>query len=1003
MKNEKCKMGAVAIAIRARVGIAFFILHSSICIMHSSAADVVMPKVADERLSFELFAAEPQIVTPTGIAVDEKGRVLCVESHTHFRPNGYDGPVADRIQRYEDTDGDGKADRVTTFHEGETHTMNLAIHHDGSVIVATRREVFRLRDKDDDGKADERTTLVKLETKGDYPHNGLSGVAFDYAGNIFFGFGENLGEPYTIIGSDGGKLTGGGEGGNVYRCGPNGEKVHQIATGFWNPFHLANDSYGRLFAVDNDPDARPPCRLLHVVEGGDYGFRFRLGRRGTHPFQSWNGEVPGTLPMVAGTGEAPSGVIAYESDGLPEEYFGNLLVTSWGEHRIERHVLVPRGASYGSKMTSIVQGGEDFRPVGIALAPDGSLYVSDWVKKDYNLHKHGRIWRLRWNDAPKAERPTGIVEGAVSRHRPLREAAMRRMMALNNAEAKPSDGKAGVSEQSAAVNGLMAKRPFAPTVWATFYSATTSTERRNNQMCAALAASETHPSYSIPLGALAASQMPLSSFDNYQSGLLDPKRPALILAALHGRIAESSTEAWKNGKRPKVDLAVFDGDDPFLELASRRAWETNWTSDDATRAEKLPTAKQRLAALLVMKHSKRTEYREHLPKWLADADARVRFAAVQWVAEEKLTDYREAMGKVLAIEPVPRELFEGYLAGMDILDGTPRADHWAEHAERHVASLVDNTSTPIHLRRLAMRMLRPDYPKLSRERWEELLANDDAELKLEAVRSLRGSRLGDRAARLMKLAEDTSQSDELRGEAIIGLDAADEKQRVVLVSLATGGEGAVQSDARRALAGAALSDTEREKLAATRFEGEADALFRILTPTKRAPSPAAADLSTWLGLLDNTRAVGDGDPVVGRRVFFSRVAGCANCHQVDGRGGRIGPDLTLVAGQLSRERLIDSILNPSKEVAPHYVPYAIRTESGETFTGVFVGEDGARNQQFGDVDGKIHRVSAEQIEERKALDKSIMPENIGQTLTMRELFDLVAFLRSKEQGARSKE
>lgn len=995
MQNEKCKMsGRVSLVRRCR-SIAFFILHFSFCVLHSSAADVAMPKVLDDRLAFELFAAEPQIVTPTGIAIDEKGRVLCIESHTHFRPNGYDGPAADRIQRYDDTDGDGKADKITTFHEGETYTMNLAVYHDGSVIVATRREVFRLRDKDDDGKADERTTLVKLETKGDYPHNGLSGFAFDYAGNIYFGFGENLGEPYTVIGSNGAKLTGGGEGGNVYRCGPGGEKLHQIATGFWNPFHLATDSFGRLFVVDNDPDARPPCRLLHVVEGGDYGFRFRLGRRGTHPFQAWNGEIPGTLPMVSGTGEAPSGVIAYESDGLPEEYFGNVLLTSWGEHRIERHVLVPRGASYGSKMTTIVQGGEDFRPVGIALAPDGSLYVSDWVKKDYNLHGHGRIWRLRWKDA-KPERPTDIVDGTLSKHRPLREAATRRMMALDATAPKLPDGKEGVSEQSAAVYKLMANRPLVPASWATFYSATARSERRGNQLCAALAASDTHSGYSVPLGAHAASQMRLPSLDNYQSSLLDLKRPAPILARLFDRIADSSTDEWRKGKRPRPDLAVFDVDDPFLALSARRAWAANWTSDDAAQAEKLPTAGQRLAALLVMRSLGRGEYREHLPAWLADRDARVRFAAVQWVAEERLKQHRDALGKVLTIEPVPRELFEGYLAALDALDGTPRGDHWAEHAERHVAAMVDSVNTPIHLRRLALRMLRPDYPNLSRERWDELLASDDVQLKLEAVRSLRGSRLGDRIERLVKIAENRALPDGLPGEAIVGLDAADEKQRATLVALATGDDGAVREDARRALVGAALSDDQRKRLAETAAEGDSDALARIVGPTNRTPKPEATDLSAWLALLDETPPVGAGDAAAGRRVFFSRVAACSNCHQVDGRGGRIGPDLTLVAGQLSRERLVDSILNPSKEVAPQFVPYAIRTEDGRSFTGVFVGEDGARNQQFGDFDGKIQRVAAEEIEDRKPLDKSIMPENIGQTLTARELVDLVAFLRSRQ-------
>ncbi len=76
------------------------------------------------------------------------------------------------------------------------------------------------------------------------------------------------------------------------------------------------DVFGRLFTVDNDPDSRPPCRLLHIVPGGDYGYRYRNGRAGLHPFTAWNGELPGTLPMIAGTGEAPSGLLTCEFAGL---------------------------------------------------------------------------------------------------------------------------------------------------------------------------------------------------------------------------------------------------------------------------------------------------------------------------------------------------------------------------------------------------------------------------------------------------------------------------------------------------------------------------------------------------------------------------------------------------------------------------------------------------------------------------------------------------------------
>src|SRR5205807_5889554 len=129
------------------------------------------------------------------------------------------------------------------------------------------------------------------------------------------------------------------------------------------------------------------------------------------------GELPGTLPFVAGTSEAPCGVAAYESIGLPAEYRGNLLVTSWGDHVVERFQLTPRGASFGAKVSTLVRGGEDFRPVGVATAPDGTLYFSDWVDKSYPVHGQGRIWRLRWKDAPIDDglRPSKVSALASSR------------------------------------------------------------------------------------------------------------------------------------------------------------------------------------------------------------------------------------------------------------------------------------------------------------------------------------------------------------------------------------------------------------------------------------------------------------------------------------------------------------------------------------------------------------------------------------------------------------
>ncbi|HVR87401.1 MAG TPA: PVC-type heme-binding CxxCH protein [Planctomycetota bacterium] len=354
--------------------------------------EVPRPASLDDRLVVELVAAEPVLNTPTGMTVDARGRAWVIESNTHFPPKNYRGRPTDRILIFEDFAPDGHAQKVTTFAEGFRYAMGIGFGKTGDLYLATRWEVYRWHGRPD--LEQRRDSLVKLDTKGNYPHNGLSGFAFDPEGNVYFGMGENLGAPYSLVGVDGTTIKD-TEGGKIFRCKPDGTGLQQVATGFWNPFHQCFDAHGRLFIVDNDPDSRPPCRLVHVVQGGDYGFKFRNGRKGLHPFTAWNGELPGTLPMVCGTGEAPCALLEYQNDAFPADYRGTLLATSWGDHLIQRFALEPKGASFTAKPETIVQGGENFRPVGMAQAPDGSLFFSDWVDRSYELHGKGRLWRLR--------------------------------------------------------------------------------------------------------------------------------------------------------------------------------------------------------------------------------------------------------------------------------------------------------------------------------------------------------------------------------------------------------------------------------------------------------------------------------------------------------------------------------------------------------------------------------------------------------------------------------
>lgn len=347
------------------------------------------PRLLVEGYKLQQLASDPDIATPVAIAIDKNGDLLVIESHTHQRPDDYQGPASDRIRRLADTDNDGVYDTWSTFADGFRHAMNLAVRPDGDVIVVTRGDVFLVSDNDSDGVADKKSTLVHLDTKVDYPHNALGGFALDGETGFYLGLGENFGVAYRLVGSDEKEFADAGGTGMVFRFAADGSNMTKVAQGFWNPFGLCLTGKNTLFAVDNDPDASPPCRLIHVVPTGDYGHRFEYGRAGVHPLQTWDGELPGTLPMVCGTGEAPCAVV-------PHKNF--LWVTSWGDHRLERYRLLPQGMSFGAMREVVVQGDADFRPTGCVAGPDGSLYFADWVSRSYPVHGKGRIWRLK----PKA-------------------------------------------------------------------------------------------------------------------------------------------------------------------------------------------------------------------------------------------------------------------------------------------------------------------------------------------------------------------------------------------------------------------------------------------------------------------------------------------------------------------------------------------------------------------------------------------------------------------------
>jgi putative membrane-bound dehydrogenase-like protein len=1053
----------------------------------AAVAQDAAPKSLDPRVKVELFAEHPQIVTPTGIDVDSHGRVWAIESNTHFRPEGYKGHPSDRVLVMSDTDGDGKADRIVVFTDGLKFTMSVAVKPvwaldpasrgreplggtkpsetqpgkqtdkkketgDGgsdsrknpgadapgsplSVYIATRREIRLFHDDDGDDKADRSDRIVQLETKGDYPHNGLAGFAFDALGWMFFGCGENLGADYKLIGSDGATISGGGEGGNIYRCRLDGSKLERVATGFWNPHANCFDAFGRLFSVDNDPDSRPPCRLLHIIPGGDYGYRFRNGRAGLHPFTSWNGEIPGTLPMVAGTGEAPSGVLAYESDGLPEDYIGNLFATSWGDHRVDRFRLKPRGASFGSVAEPLIVGGENFRPVGIACAPDGSLYFTDWVKRDYNLHGHGRIWKI---SPAKSETRSSVDIAGISAAQRVDELVkrlkspridIRRMSAAALGRTEP--GRQSLVNVAMDMQQRVTKRSRAEALWAIANAPVEGKPLADTfpDLWSLLLSTDEIGQAAYEL--VGSAQFPIESFRKCNPS---PSRDRSVRSLIDIQPSDGNSSAtflamlrlgWelpKNGRLTEPFLwfsGLSNRNDPFIlagyvnALAMAPLGVDHLTvpfvsGDDKEGEDFEQVLHPKLAALLALRRiangKKPDEKRQQVLKAaIQDQDESIRRAAVQWVAEERLTDLRPQVEAVLNDPQITADLFLATLAGLEMLDGVPPAQFDKTPPGKYVLPLVRDEKRTATVRALALKLVNPADPALDGALLEKLLQTDDPKLRLETVRTLQLSPVGQAAALLQSIAADDKQDKQLRAEAIAGLGSAAGRGQLtadgkkLLLDLLKGGDTVLRTEALRSLRGIVAKDPEVreavEKLGKSPAGAERALADDVGFALKGAP---AGTNSIRIGARRPLAGenLGGGDAAVGRRVFFhANGAGCFKCHTVDGRGGRVGPDLSTIGRSHNREKLLASIVDPGKEIAPQYVAWAFETTDGKVLTGMIVHENEGKTI-IGDAEGKLTELKTIDIVQRVPQAKSVMPEKLPDLMTLQEFRDLLAFLES---------
>jgi putative heme-binding domain-containing protein len=139
----------------------------------------------------------------------------------------------------------------------------------------------------------------------------------------------------------------------------------------------------------------------------------------------------------------------------------------------------------------------------------------------------------------------------------------------------------------------------------------------------------------------------------------------------------------------------------------------------------------------------------------------------------------------------------------------------------------------------------------------------------------------------------------------------------------------------------------------------------------------------------------EGDPERGKEIFFdpNSKAPCAKCHTVGDQGGKVGPELTNVAGTRDLPYIIESVLQPSAVIVSGFEPFLIVTKDGEFIGGVKKAEDD-KAVTIADNEGALHEVSKDNVEKMVQQKKSIMPDNFGELLSVGEFHDLMAFLQT---------
>lgn len=755
------------------------------------------------------------------------------------------------------------------------------------------------------------------------------------------------------------------------------------------------------------------------------------------------------LPPLVNVADGPSGLVHHPGVAqLPAKYRGHFFLADFrgnsGQSGIRAFGLKPKGASF--EMVGEHQFIWSILATDVDIGPDGGLYVSDWVN-GWGKTGKGRIYRFAdpalATDPAVLEVKKLLAEGMAKRP----AAELFKLLGHADQRVRQEAQFALVDLGSTTQPSLYqtASTPGAPTlprihaIWALAQlQARTNQPIPLDQIKTLL--NDADPEVRAQATKLAVRRDPALA-ERLVPLLKDPQprvrfHAAQALAKVGGPLG------------PVLELLRANADqDPYLRHAAVMALLGSNDAKGLEEASKDRTASVRLGVLLAW----RRQENPALARFLADPDERLVLEAARAINDVGIEGAQPQLARLIARRPLPdplglRVLNANFRLGQPanavaLADFAGRTDVSATLQLEALKMLADWEKPSGRDRVIGLwRPLAPRAATVARDALQlalgSILRGSD-KVRQEAVRLAARLGIKEVGPALLALLQDVNQGAEVRAEALGGLEALkDARLEEATRQALKDKEPRVRSEARRVLAVLRPGEAASE-LANALSSGEVREQQAALTALGMLKDPRAdAILGSWLDKLQaktvapslqlelleaagkrNTtelkrkletyeanraqqpatakfnEALAGGTPEEGKKVFRDKAeVYCLRCHKIDGNGGEVGPDLTGIGGKQTREYLLESLLEPNRQIAKGFETVVLATTRGQLIAGIVKSEDD-KEVRLMNADGKLIAVPKKDIEERQS-GKSAMPEDVVNYLSRRELRDLVEYLSS---------